>query len=102
MSAFGRGENDDEEEADVSDMGHEGRVWLTFPKGQVPERSTKFRMQLIGAIRHRWPNSRSIPILPSGALPLAVDLRETPFGYKGSKSAAPRYGLSPNSALVAD
>jgi hypothetical protein len=96
-----RGENDDEQEADASDMGHKGRVWLTFPKGQIPERSSKFRMRLIAAIRDRWPSSKAIPILPSGALPLAADLQETPTGYKITRAAAPGYGLSPTSALVA-
>ncbi|MBC9035232.1 hypothetical protein IAG41_22810 [Sphingomonas sp. JC676] len=96
-----RGENDDEQEADVDDMGHKGRVWLTFPKGRVPERSLNFRTRLIAAIRDRWPSSKAIPILPSGALPLAVDLQETPTGYKITKTAAPRYGLLPTSALVA-
>jgi hypothetical protein len=36
-----RGINDDEQEADASDMGHKGRVWLTFPRGQDPRRSLK-------------------------------------------------------------
>lgn len=96
-----RGKDDDEQEADASDMGHKGKVWLTFPKGQNPERSSTFRTQFIAGIRKRFPNSKAIPVLPSGSLPLETDLRDTPTGYKVAKSAAPRYDLPPNSEFVA-
>lgn len=96
-----RGKDDDEQEADASDMGHKGRVWLTFPKGQNPGRSSAFRTRFIAAIRNRFPNSKSIPVLLSGGLPLETDLRDTPTGYKIAKSAAPRYDLPPNSEFVA-
>jgi hypothetical protein len=96
-----RGVNDDEQEADASDMGHKGRVWLTFPKGRNPDRSLKLRRRFIAAIRNRFPDSRAIPILPSGGLPLAADLRETPNGYKVAKPAAGRYNLPATSKLVA-
>lgn len=85
-----RGINDDEQEADDSDKGHKGRVWLTFPRGQDPRRSLKLRQRIIAAIRSRFPVSRAIPILPSGALSLAADLRDVQGGYKMTRSAAQR------------
>jgi hypothetical protein len=95
-----RGENDDELEVDANDMGHKGRVWLTFPKGTQPDRSTKLSTGLIGAVRDRWPDAEPLPVLPSGALALSTDLRKTSAGYKVAKSAAGRYGLSPSSPLI--
>ncbi|RYE02580.1 MAG: hypothetical protein EOP61_08080 [Sphingomonadales bacterium] len=96
-----RGVNDEEQEADASDMGHKGRVWLTFPEGRNPDRSLKFRRKFIAAIRARFTDSREIPILPSGGLPLAADLRETAGGYKVARPAAARYDLPAKSNLLA-
>lgn len=82
-------------------MGHKGRVWLTFPRGQGPRRSLRLRQRFIAANRSRFPASRAIPILPSGALPLAAELRDVQGGYKITRSAAQRYGLPRASQLVA-
>jgi len=88
-------------EADASDMGHKGRVWLTFPKGRQPERSTKFRTGLLAAIRSRWPDALAIPVTPSGGVPLPSDLRLTGAGYKIAQSAAARYELPASSPMIA-
>ena len=96
-----RGANDDDIEADASDMGHKGRVWLTFPKGRQPQRSAKFRTRLLAAIHGRWPNAQAIPVTPSGGMPLPDDLRLTGAGYKIAKSAAARYQLPASSPMIA-
>jgi hypothetical protein len=96
-----RGKDDDEMEVDATDMGHKGRVWLTFPRGLQPERSSRLRSRLLAAIYDRWPDAQAVPVLPSGGLPLSEDLRRTAAGYKIAKSAAARYELPASSAIIA-
>ena len=96
-----RGENDDEAEILVDDSFHPGRAWVTFPRGEQPERSTRVREPLLAEIRRRWPNARSLPILPSGGLPLAGDLVPVGDTYRVARSAAGRYALPLSSPLVA-
>ena len=96
-----RGENDDEPTILVDDRYHPGRAWVTFLRGTQPERNATLRNALISEMRRRWPDSQPIPILPSGGVPLASDLVETPDGYRITHSAATRYELPPDSLLVA-
>jgi hypothetical protein len=95
-----RGSTDDDFEVSVSDMMHLGRAWVTFLKGGHEDLPDKVRQEVTGEIKRRWPNSRSVPVLPSGGEPLAEDLRLTPDGYKIVASAGPRYGLAPSSPLL--
>jgi len=88
--------NDEENMASAMDGAeHIGRVWITFPKGENPQRSAKFRGSLIPKIRHRWPETASLPIMPSGAIPLVDDLVRTPSGYEVKTSEAPKYQVEP-------
>lgn len=96
-----RGANDDFPEADAGDSGHPGRTWLTFARGEDPKRSARFRDAVLGDVRNRWPDAKSLPIMPTGALPLVDDLRLTRDGYRIAASAAQRYELPHSSALIA-
>jgi len=94
------GKDDKDFIASVDDGGHNGRAWITCYSGTRPEAGRQFWMSLRSMIHRRWPNARNIPILPSGALPLAEDLRLTPDGYKVVRSAAARYDLRQKSSLL--
>lgn len=88
--------NDEENMASAMDSAeHIGRVWITFPKGENPQRSAEFRGSLIPKIQHRWPETASLPIMPSGAIPLVDDLVRTPSGYEVKASEAQKYQVEP-------
>jgi len=95
-----RGADDDEAEILADDRFHPGRVWVTFRRGSLPDRSTRIREPLIAEIRAHWPDARMIPITPRGGLPLVDDLVLTERGYRIKRSTAGRYGLPPSSPLV--
>ena len=87
-----RGENDDEPIASAMDFqDHLGRVWITFSLGQDADRSRRFREALVPAIKKNWPDTAALPIMPTGAIPLARDLIRTPSGYVVKPSAEPTY-----------
>jgi hypothetical protein len=77
-----RGADDNDMEVDVDDGGHQGRAWLTFFGGEHPELATKFRVGLVAEIKHRWPDARDVPVMPTGALPFADDLVWTGASYQ--------------------
>lgn len=95
-----RGSTDEDFEASVSDIMHLGRAWVSFIQGGRGDLPAQNREQVLTEIRHRWPEARSVPVLPSGGEPLAEDLRVTPQGYKIVASAGPRYGIQPSSPLL--
>lgn len=82
---------------------HPGRVWILFIRdpGADPAPGERFRARLMTAVVARWPETRSLPIMPSGAVPLPRDLRRMAAGYRVEPSAASRYGLDVSSPLVA-
>jgi hypothetical protein len=81
-AAVWRGKDDEESIASAMDFHtHIGRVWLTFARGQEPEKSARFREAVLARIHHRWPDARSLPIMPDGSIPNVDDLRRTPSGY---------------------
>ncbi|HEX7848988.1 MAG TPA: hypothetical protein VF485_04560 [Sphingomonas sp.] len=87
-----RGANDDEIVASAMDSKYNlGRVWLSFAKGEDPERFARFRKRLMAKIVRRWPRTASLPILPNGAIPLADDLTRTPSGYRLKATARSKY-----------
>ncbi len=87
-----RGEDDEELIASAMDF-HDrlGRVWISFSLGEDPARSRQFREGLMPAIKDAWPDTASLPIMPSGAIPLTEDLVRTPGGYIVGPSAAAKY-----------
>lgn len=87
-----RGENDEESIASAMDFQDRiGRVWIAFSLGHDPDRSKRFRERLLPRIRSVWPDTASLPIMPSGAIPLTRDLVRTPSGYVLNPSAAERF-----------
>ncbi|HEV7659189.1 MAG TPA: hypothetical protein VGO55_05020 [Allosphingosinicella sp.] len=96
-----RGAADDDLEISVDDAGHRGRAWVIFSRGKQPALARRMREGLLSAIAHRWPGARRLPVLPSGGLPLAGDLRLGPDGYRIARSAASGYELPATSPLVA-
>ena len=91
-----RGPNDDRPEADVMDQpDHQGRPWITFLRGDNPALATRFRDRVMATIRQRWPETLSLPIMPTGAIPLASDLIRTPEGYILNPAAASKYRPTP-------
>jgi len=98
-----RGKNDDEPIASVIDgADHIGLGWLTFAKGEDPERSVRFRDSVMKQIKVRWPKTAALPIMPTGALPLHDDLVLTKDGYRVKRAAAFKYELPASSHLIAD
>jgi hypothetical protein len=95
-----RGSSDGDIELIVSDMFHLRRAWVSFLRGGGADLPAARRREAMAGIRRRWPDARSVPVLPSGGEPLAEDLRPTPQGYRIASSAAARYGLASTSALV--
>jgi hypothetical protein len=70
---------------------HLGQVSIMFSRGDDPQRAAQFRERTMQAIRQRWPETLSIPVMPSGATPLHRDLIRTPAGYVVDPAAASRY-----------
>lgn len=99
-AAVWRGENDDEAIASAMDgPDHLGQVWLTFSKGEDPARTERFRDAAMREIMRRWPETMSLPIMPTGAIPLAHDLVRTPQGYIVNPSEAAKYGTGSDREL---
>jgi hypothetical protein len=93
-AAVWRGTNDDELEASILDQpDHLGQAWIMFSKGEDPALATRFRDRAMAEILLRWPGTLSLPIMPTGAVPLHRDLIRTPTGYVIDPSAAPKYEL---------
>jgi hypothetical protein len=93
-AAVWRGANDDEAIASAMDQhDHLGQVWIVFSRGKDPALSSRFRERAMRAIKLRWPDTLSLPIMPTGAIPLHADLVRTPIGYVVKPSEAHRYQL---------
>jgi hypothetical protein len=89
-----RGSNDDEAIAFAMDQyDHLGKVWIMFFRGKDPTLTSSFRESAMREIMLRWPGTLSLPIMPTGAIPLYRDLVLTPNGYIVNPSAARMYGL---------
>jgi hypothetical protein len=90
-----RGANDDEAIASAMDQhDHLGRVWITFSRGNDPALAGQLRERAMHEIMLRWPDTLSLPIMPTGAIPLAQDLVRTPSGYVVNPSEAHKYDVA--------
>jgi hypothetical protein len=93
-SAVWRGSNDDEAVASAMDQfDHLGRVWIMFSRGKDPALTSRFRERAMREIMLRWPETLSLPIMPTGAIPLTRDLVRTPNGYVVNPTEAHKYEL---------
>ena len=70
---------------------HLGRVWITFEIGKDQQRFSRFRRKTMLDVYKRWPSTASLPIMPSGAIPLPEDMQRTPSGYRVKVTAAAKY-----------
>ena len=101
-AAVWRGDEDHVSEAVIMDgKDHLGLVWIMFSQGENPALATRFRQQAMNKIMERWPDTQTLPIMPTGAIPLHSDLRQTPDGYRVEPSAAAKYELPLSSPLIA-
>ena len=74
-AAVWRGSNDEESVASAMDQyDHLCQVWLMFSKGKDPATATRFRERAMHDIMLHWPGTLSLPIMPTGAIPLHRDL----------------------------
>ena len=91
-AAVWRGSNDNEAIASAMDQHDQlGQVWISFSRGKDPAQASRFRESAMRAIRRRWPNTLSLPIMPTGTIPLHGDLIRTPNGYVVNPSTAIKY-----------
>ena len=89
-----RGKNDDESIASAMDRpDHLGQVWISFSKGEDPALNKRFREAAMSLIMQKWPETLSLPIMPTGAIPLHKDLVKTPQGYVVNPAAAHKYAI---------
>jgi hypothetical protein len=94
-AAVWRGSNDDEAVASAMDQFDQlGQVWLMFSKGEDPAMAGRFRERAMHDIMVHWPSTLSLPIMPTGAIPLHRDLIRTPTGYVVKPSEAHKYDLA--------
>jgi hypothetical protein len=90
-----RGANDAEALASAMDQpDHLGQIWISFFRGENPRLASSLRESAMREILRRWPGTLSLPIMPTGAIPLHSDLVRTPGGYIVNPSAAHKYELA--------
>ena len=93
-AAIWRGTSDDESIASVMDQpDHLGQVWISFSRGESPALSSRFREATMREVMRNWPETLSLPIMPTGAIPLHRDLIKTPKGYVVNPTKAHKYAL---------
>ncbi len=93
-AAVWKSSNDDEPIASAMDShDHLCQVWLTFSKGEDPALNSKFRDALVSEVMRSWPDTLSLPIMPTGAIPLHRDLIRTADGYVVNPTEAYKYEL---------
>jgi hypothetical protein len=91
-AAVWRDSNDDEAVASAMDQhDHLSQVWIMFSRGTDPTLTSRFRENVMREIMLRWPGTLSLPIMPTGAIPLHADLIRTPNGYIVNPTAAHKY-----------
>jgi hypothetical protein len=89
-----RGTSDDEPIAFIMDgPDHLGQGWIFFARGKDPALSSRFREATMREVMRNWPETLSLPIMPSGAIPLHGDLIRTPNGYVVHPAEAHKYAL---------
>jgi hypothetical protein len=94
-AAVWRGSNDEEAVASAMDQfDHLGQVWLMFSKGNDSATAARFRERAMHEVLLQWPSTLSLPIMPSGSIPLRRDLIRTATGYSVKPSEAHKYDLT--------
>lgn len=86
-----RGEDEESIATAMDGADNLGRVWIAFAKSEQPEKATLFRNALVEQMKRRWPDTISIPVQPSGALPLPRDRVRTSIGYQVKPEESAKY-----------
>src|SRR3546814_11977075 len=85
-----RGKDDEEPIAPAMDFQDRlGRVWASFSLGQDPARSHQFQMSLMHAVRDRWQETASLPILPNDGIRMTSARDHTLNAYNVTQNNAP-------------
>ena len=71
-----------------------GQVWIAFFRGTDPTLNNRFRESAMREIMRRWPDTLSLPIMPTGAIPLHRDLIRTANGYVVNPAEAHKYEVT--------
>jgi aspartyl-tRNA synthetase len=91
-AAIWRDRNDDKLEVSIMDQkDHLGLIWIVFARGENEKLATRFRNNVTRAIKARWPDTLTLPIMPTGAIPVHRDLIKVSEGYIVNPAAAARY-----------
>ena len=87
-------------EARVSDQFHFGHVWISFTRGEDPVSARRFRERLMSRTVERWPETLSVPVAQTGALPHKKDLVRGDHGYEIAPAKMAGYicGTAPGNA----
>jgi hypothetical protein len=89
-----RGADDEEPIASAMDQAdHLGQVWISFARGRNPALNRRFREETMREVTRVWPETLSLPIMPTGAIPLHRDLIKTSEGYVIDPTKARKYAL---------
>ena len=100
-AAVWRGTEDDHSEATISDgYDHLGLVWIMFAQGEDIELATRFRERVMNRVVLRWPETLSLPVMPTGSIPNGYQLVKTPSGYKLNPAYVSEYDVETSSPLV--
>lgn len=100
-AAVWRGTEDDHAEAVIMD-GHDhlGLVWIAFLAGEETASAKRFRDRVMNRVVLRWPETMSLPVMPTGSIPNPYQLVKTPSGYKLDPAYASSYDVKASSPLV--
>lgn len=87
-------------EAYVSDRSDLGHAWIAFTQGEDPALARRFHERLMSRTVQRWPETLSVPVTQTGALPNKVDLVRGDHGYEidPTKMAGYICGTAPGNA----
>lgn len=82
--------------------GHDrlGLVWIMFAQGEDIELAARFRERVMNRILLRWPETISLPVMPTGSIPNPHQLVKTPSGYKLDPAYVSGYDVETSSPLV--
>lgn len=83
-------------EAHISDTGRDGHTWISFSRGKVPALARRFRDRVMRKIVDRWPDTLSVPVADTGALPHRTDLVLGDQGYEIDPAKLAGYTCDPS------
>lgn len=79
---------------------HLGLVWIAFLEGEDPVSAARFRDRVMNRVMLRWPETMSLPVMPTGSIPNPYQLVRTPSGYKLNPAYISSYDVEASSPTV--